>query len=77
MITKQNIYKYLTYRQILCGFNSIEILSIHPGRNFITINYEYVENERINQSMYNIQKDLYYKWIISNRKNKIKVIENI
>ncbi len=77
MITKQNIYKYLTDRQILCGLNSLKIVSIHSGRNFITINYEYVENERINQSIYNIQKDLYYKWIISNRKIKIKAIENI
>ena len=41
------------------------------------MNYEYVENERINRSVYNFQKDLYHKWIISNRKNKIKAIENI
>ena len=77
MITKQNLYNYLTYRKILCGFNSLKIVSIESGRNFITINYEYVENERINRSVYNFQKDLYHKWIISNRKNKIKAIENI
>ena len=76
MITKQNLYNYLTYRQILCGLDFFNILSIESGRSFITINYEYVENERINRSVY-IQKDLYHKWIISNRKNKIKAIENI
>ena len=77
MITKQNLYNYLTYRKNLCGFNSLKIVSIESGRNFITINYEYVENERINRSFYIFQKDLYHKWIISNRKNKIKAIENI
>ena len=77
MIPKQNMYNYLTYRQILCGLDSFNIVSIDSGRNFITINYEYVENERINRSVYNFQKDLYHKWIISNRKNKIKVIEKL
>ena len=77
MITKQNIYNYLKYRQILCGLNSFNILSIDSGRSFITINYEYVENGRTILDVYILQKDLYHKWIISNRKIKIKTIENI
>ena len=77
MITKQNIYNYLTYRQILCGLDSFNILSIDSGRSFIIMNYEYVLNGRTIIDVYILQKDLYYKWIISNRKNKIKAITKL
>ena len=66
----------------ICNYYGIFGYTVNPNGSIdvdgnVKLTYEYVENERINLSVYNIQKDLYHKWIISNRKNKIKAIENI
>lgn len=77
MITKQNVYNYLRNRVFLYKLNSFRIISFKSNKSFIDVVYEYIENEKTIIHIYYVQKDLYYKWCISNRKNKIKAIEKI
>lgn len=77
MITKQNLYNYLRNNVFLYKLNSFRIISFKSNKSFIDVVYEYIKNEKTIIHIYYVQKDAYYKWIISNRKKKIKTLKKL
>ena len=75
MITKQTVYNYLNDIEVVSLFNSFKILSISETKSeIIDIKYEYYNGEFITIGSYYIYNKLINDWLISNRKEKLKIL---
>ena len=75
MITKQTVYNYLNYIEVVSLFNSFKILSISETKSeIIDIKYEYYNGEFIATGSFHIYNKLINDWLISNRKEKLKIL---
>lgn len=78
MITKQIIYNYLNYLEIFSSFNSFKILSIYESKlGIIDVKYEYYNGEFIASGSYYIYVKLINDWLISQRKEKLKILNTL
>ena len=78
MITKQIIYNYLNYLEVVSLFNSFKILSISETKSeIINIKYEYYNGEFIATGSYYIYVKLINDWLISQRKEKLKILNTL
>ena len=75
MITKQTAYNYLNDIEVVSLFNSFKILSISETKSeIIDIKYEYYNGYFIATGSYYIYNKLINDWLISNRKEKLKIL---
>jgi hypothetical protein len=81
MITKQIVYNYLNYLDYLeifssfKSFKSFKILNIYePKLGIINVKYEYFNGEFIATGSYYIYVKLINDWLISQRKEKLKIL---
>ena len=83
MITKQNIYNYMKYLGFYSRYDTFRIIDFYIARffnteyNYISVNFEYIVDNKIVNDNYNIHRFLFNQWIISNRKEKLKLIEGL
>ena len=78
MITKQTVYNYLTDIEVVSLFNSFKILSISETKSeIINIKYEYYNGEFIATGSYYIYVKLINDWLISQRKEKLKILNTL
>ena len=75
MITKQIIYNYLNDIEVVSLFNSFKILSMNETKSeIIDIKYEYFNGEFIATRSFYIYTKLINDWLISQRKEKLKIL---
>lgn len=75
MITKQIVYNYLNYLEVVSLFNSFKILSVSETKSeIIDIKYEYFNGEFRATSSFYIYNKLINDWLISQRKEKLKIL---
>ncbi len=83
MITKQNIYNYMKYLGFYSRYDNFRIIDFYNEHFFngkysiISVNFEYSIDNNIVNDNYNIHRFLFNQWIISNRKEKLKLIEGL
>ncbi len=78
MITKQTVYNYLNDIEVVSLFNSFKILSISEIKSeIIDIKYEYYNGEFIATGSYYIYNKLINDWLISIRKEKLKILNTL
>ena len=76
MITKQIVYNYLNDIEVVSLFNSFKILSMNETKSeIINIKYEYYNGEFKATSSYYIYNKLINDWLISQRKEKLKILD--
>ena len=77
MITIDKIYEYLNCKKAFNGCNSFRIIKIIDIEFNILITYERMVNERLLSNVYFITRRSYNNWLISQRKEKIKILNNL
>ncbi len=78
MITKQTVYNYLNDIEVVSLFNSFKILSISEIKSeIIDVKYEYYNGYFITIGSYYIYIKLINDWLISNRKEKLKILKTL
>ena len=78
MITKQTAYNYLNDIEVVSLFNSFKILSISETKSeIIDVKYEYYNGYFIAIGSYYIYNKIINDWLISNRKEKLKLLKTL
>ena len=77
MITINKIYEYLNYKKTFNDCNSFRIIKVSDIEFAILITYERIVNERLLSNVYFINKRSYNTWLISIRKEKLKILDTL
>ncbi len=77
MITINKIYEYLNYKKAFNDCNSFRIIKVSDIEFVILVTYERIVNKRLLSNVYFINKRSYNTWFKSNRKEKLKILNNL
>ena len=74
-MTKEILYNYLIHIGLNTRYDNFRIIGFYSQDLLTYIKYEWIINDYIVSDSYTISNNIYNRWIISQRREKLKILD--